>query len=143
MKLTFAPAFPKALQKSIEATLKPYRPLVETKLDILYVAFDTDANPEDRQAIAAVLTNREYKQAQLLIFPKFLILDEAEQEASLVHELTHVLVAPFRDECFRLIEYYIPEMNTRNYVAEILSEKEEFIVTEVSAALVDFRRGEA
>lgn len=143
MNICFSTPFPKHLKKDVLATLKPYLSLVDTKLDEISVEFCPQTQENSEEVVAAVLTQREYKQIRLGIFPKYLTLDEREQEGVLVHELVHVLTAHLRDECYRILEYYVPDPNVRNYCAEIISDREELTVTEVAKALVDFRRGEA
>lgn len=138
MRLTFNPSVPSSLKKEVSKLVKPWVGLVDDKLDDLQVEFNI-GDSDGKDAVAAILTQREYKFATLHIFPRFLTIPQEDKENTIVHELMHVLVAPMRDASFKLLEYYVADVNTKNCLAEILVEHEERVVTEMAKALIDFK----
>lgn len=133
VKIRFSPSFPSALRAEVEDVLEPLLTLIDLHLDEVRVALKGAGTPEGE---AVVVVKRQYHSASIWLDPSFFEIEEDEREATLIHELMHVLVDILSREAERVVAEFVPE-GIHDFVYGILRDAEE---TLTNALVISFER---
>lgn len=120
MRITYDASVPKAMRAQIRERLDTVLPLMPA--DFRTVTVDYGADP-DGDGIVSVDVRRDYKRLEIHIHPLF--LSDEEWEDTLMHELGHVLLGRTSTLVHTLLETFVTEASTREFLRQQFREAEE------------------
>lgn len=120
MRVTFDGSVPAGLKAQIRRRLDTVLPLLPADFRTVTVDYGPDA---DGDGIVSVDVRRDYKRLEVHIHPLFLSDDDWED--TLMHELGHVLLGRTSGMVHTLLETFVAEPHTREFLRQQFREAEE------------------
>ena len=120
MKVTYDASVPKAMRAQIRERLASILPLMPADFRTVTVDYGQD---EEGDGIVSVDVRRDYKRLEIHIHPLF--LSDEEWEDTLMHELGHVLLGRTSALVHTLLESFVGEARTREFLRQQFREAEE------------------
>lgn len=137
MKVTYDSSVPKAIRAQIRERLDTVLPLMPS--DFRTVTVDYGSDPEG-DGIVSVDVRRDYKRLEVHIHPLF--LSDEEWEDTLMHELGHVLLGRTSALVHTLLETFVTEASTREFLRQQFREAEERSCEDFAEAVGKIRETE-
>ena len=120
MRVTYDASVPKGMRAEIRERLETVLPLLPA--DFRTVIVDYGPDPEG-DAVVSVDVRRDYKRLEVHIHPLF--LSDEDWEDTLMHELGHVLLGRTSALVHTLLETFVAEPHTREFLRQQFREAEE------------------
>lgn len=130
MKVSYAPDVPETLLPIIKERVESTTYAFPSWCQDLKVFYETE-NPN--QYVAAIASEYSYRFVQLTIFPDF--FNDSNWEETLLHEIQHSMLAPYKAVVLRILDTFIPDDMLREYLKNQLTDAEEAVVQDAAFSL--------
>lgn len=91
-KFAFLHDWPKEVLSIVRPLAREFKWLVPPWCHVITITYDVRA-----KAIMTCQLDADYRAARLVVGPKFLSLDKADRQQTIIHELIHIFVLPIAD----------------------------------------------
>lgn len=137
MRVTYDASVPKQMRAVLRERLERMLPLLPADFRTVTVDYGPDV---DGDGIVSVDVRRDYKRLEVHIHPLF--LSDEDWEDTLMHELGHVLLGRTSTLVHTLLETFVTEGQTREFLRQQFREAEERSCEDFAEAVRKIRETE-